>query len=157
MQECNIVDDLNVSWSRYRLEPGWRICAALLALVWVAAFAICSTDGLGGHSDSDHAARAAQTEPAHGHSDSDKHDEHDDSFCVALHSVCLASASPTLTKPDFGLAFAQDFAFITHSIPLHAPETAIFRQPPEREWVFTPEVCLGPALRSHAPPFVSLA
>ena len=141
-----------MSWSLYRLGPGWRICAALLALVWISAFAICSTDCLGGHFDSDHAARAAQTEPAHGHSDSDKHREHDDSFCVALHSVFLSSASPTLTKPDFGLAFTQDFAFKIPSIPLHPPEAAISRRPPEREWVFTPEVCLGPAFRSHAPP-----
>ena len=34
---------------------------------------------------------------------------------------------------------------------------ASFRQAKPRDWVFTPEVSLGPAFRSHAPPFISLA
>ena len=154
VEECNIVD--NVNWSRYRLGPGWRICAALLALGWVAALAICSSDCLGYHSDSGHATREAQTAPAHGHSDSDRHHEHDDSFCAALDSVCLAAAGPALIKPEFGLAFIQVFVSRPPAIALYEPEAAISRQTPERAWVFTPEVCLGPALRSHAPPVISL-
>jgi hypothetical protein len=31
-------------------------------------------------------------------------------------------------------------------------ERFISRQPPDRRWAFTPEVCLGPAFRSLAPP-----
>ena len=34
------------------------------------------------------------------------------------------------------------------------PQAAFGRQAHLREWTFTPEVCLGPAFRSLAPPFV---
>ncbi len=34
------------------------------------------------------------------------------------------------------------------------PEAAFHRQNWTRDWVFRPEVCLGPALRSLAPPFL---
>jgi hypothetical protein len=34
------------------------------------------------------------------------------------------------------------------------PQAAFDRQAHSREWTFTPEVCLGPAFRSLAPPFV---
>jgi hypothetical protein len=34
------------------------------------------------------------------------------------------------------------------------PEAAFFRQSGTHDWVFTPEVCLGPAFRSLAPPFL---
>ena len=34
------------------------------------------------------------------------------------------------------------------------PKAAFFGQSRTRDWTFTPEVCLGPAFRSLAPPFL---
>jgi len=57
-------------------------------------------------------------------------------------------------------------AFQTHTLYLLAPvafalnkaetrpQAAFTLRVRSREWVFTPEVCLGPAFRSHAPPFL---
>jgi hypothetical protein len=42
--------------------------------------------------------------------------------------------------------------FEAHHLSLLAPQALPARQTKRREWVFTPEVCLGPAFRSHAPP-----
>lgn len=87
--------------------------------------------------------------------DSDKHDSHDDSLCVSLHSVCPASPNAILVKPDFGLAFTLDFISAAPLVALTQPEAVISRQPPDCHLVFTPEVCLGPAFHSLAPPAVA--
>jgi hypothetical protein len=87
--------------------------------------------------------------------DSDKHDSHDDSLCVSLHSICPISPSSVLAKPDFGLAFTLDFISTARLVALAQPEATVSRQPPDLDKVFTPEVCLGPAFRSLAPPVLA--
>jgi hypothetical protein len=131
-----------------------RIFAAGVLLVWLAAFTHCSTECLAGDSDSysqaEHSHPAA--EPSTRSHDSDKHGSHDDSFCIALHSICPVSTDSVLAKPDFGLACPLNFVSTAQFAALTPPEALVSRQPPDREWVFTPEVSLGPAFRSLAPP-----
>ncbi len=59
-----------------------------------------------------------------------------------------------LIKPDFGLAILT-FVSPSQTVAYTLPEAPISRQPPDRERVFTPEVSLGPAFRSLAPPVSS--
>ena len=120
---------------------------------WLAALVFCSTECLDKHSDSDQVAQAAASADHH-HSDNGHH-SHDESFCLALRSFAPASVTFELTKPDFGSAFALIFLPAPQLISVIDPEVLISRQPPDHEWLFMPEVYLGPALHSHAPPFVA--
>lgn len=140
--------------SKQRLTPMLRICAAMSLVFWLAALAFCSAECLDKSSDSDQMTQSAAGADHHD-SDSDHHD-HDDSFCVSLHSFAPGSVVCELAKPDFSLAFAPNFFSAPQRISIVEPENPIFRQPPNREWLFTSEVYLGPAFRSHAPPFSSL-
>jgi hypothetical protein len=134
---------------QHKLKPTLRIYAAALLVVWLAAVGVCSTDCLGedSHAEAAHMEKAATTSGQSHDSDS-----HDDSLCVSMHSLCPAQANTILIKPDFGLAFTLDFVSTAQIVDVAAPETFVSRQPPDREFVFTPEVCLGAAFRSLAPP-----
>lgn len=159
-------------WSKFnmicsqqrRLSPMLRICAAFMLLVWVAASGFCSAEPLfarakSGEQDSDKTAHhqneavPSSTDSGHSH-DSDNHDDGEHSCCSSL-TAAAPSANPTvLTKPDFGKLLSLNFLWLAQALTFVQPEAPISRQPPDREWVFTPEVCLGPAFRSHAPPLV---
>lgn len=126
-----------------------RIFAAGVLVVWLAAVALCSTECLGedSHAGTGHMEKAATSGgPTH---DSDSHD---DTLCVSMHSLCPAPANTILIKPDFGLAFTPDFISSAQIVEATSLETSVPRQPPDRNWAFTPEVCLGPAIHSLAPP-----
>ena len=139
--------------SRTKLSPLLRSLAAVMLLLWVAAVTACSTKCLCADSDSEHMEQSAmansQSHDSHG---SDKDCDHDDSFCTSLHSLTPVSTATVLDKPDFGLAFTLDFLSTAQLLTVAQTETSISRQPRTREWVFTPEVSLGAAFRSHAPP-----
>ena len=62
-----------------------------------------------------------------------------------------------MVRPDFGLADNLNLIPADSATTLTQPETLIRRQPPDRDWTFTPEVCLGPAFHSLAPPVSSLS
>ena len=147
-----------------RLKPVLRICAALMLLVWVAASGFCSAEPLFAHAkpgehDSDKTAHhqdeavPSSTDSSHSH-DSDKHDDGEHSCCASL-TAAAPSANPTvLTKPDFGKLLSFNLLWLAQVLTSVQPEAPISRQPPDSQWVFTPEVRLGPAFRSHAPPFI---
>lgn len=143
-----------------RLKPVLRICAVLSLLVWIAASGFCSVESLLGHSDHDsntaahheHDVASAADADHHSH-DSDKNGGDEHSCCSSL-TVAAPSANPTvLTKPDFGKLPALNFLWLAQALTFVHPEAPVLRQPPSRERVFTPKVYLGPAHRSHAPPF----
>ena len=54
---------------------------------------------------------------------------------------------PILQPLDFLCPVLQ-----ARDLMLSAPKDELERQAKPRDWVFTPEVCLGPAHRSLAPP-----
>jgi hypothetical protein len=139
--------------SSSKLSPILRFVAAGMLLVWVAAVTACSTECSDSHADSaDMTHAVAANRQSH---DSDNHHDHDDSLCISLHSFCPATARAVLTKPDFGLAFTLDFISTAHLAALAQTETSVSRQPPDCNRVFTPEVCLGPAFHSLAPPVLA--
>jgi hypothetical protein len=141
--------------SRAKLNSFLRVAAAGTLVAWLMAVGSCSTECLGedSHCESAHMNQTAATgSESHG---SDKHDNHDDSFCVSLHSICPGSPSSVLAKPDFGLAFTLDFIPAAQLVAFTQPEASISRQPPDDELVFAPEVSLGAAFYSPAPPVLA--
>ena len=137
---------------RTTLNPLLRFFAAMTLFVWIAAVTTCSTECLGedSHSESAHMEQAANTS-GQSH-DSDKNDNHDDSVCVSLHSLATTSPNCVLAKPDFGLAFTLDLISTAQLVAVAPLKTIVSRQSPDRQFVFTPEVLLGAAFRSLAPP-----
>ena len=148
---------------QHSLKPVLRICAALLLLVWLGATGFCSTERLFGHAesgdehDSDQTAHhqqdatSAPVDSDHSH-DSDKHDGDGHSCCTSLKAIPQFVKSALLTKPDFGKPLSLSFHWLAQALTPVQQQAPSPRQARPREWVFTPEVCLGPAFRSHAPP-----
>jgi hypothetical protein len=54
-------------------------------------------------------------------------------------------------QPSLSLAFIIASLVVAFETP-NLADAILTRQAPPRDWVFTPEVCLGPAFRSLAPP-----
>lgn len=136
-----------------------RLCAVVSLLVWVAASGFCSVESLivaDHHADSaaqhDHDAAPASADSDHHSHDSDKNGSDEHSCCDTLKATPQLESSIGIKHPDFNKLFLTDFLALAKMLVVSQPETSIFRQPPDREWVFTPEVCLGPAFRSQAPP-----
>jgi hypothetical protein len=130
-----------------KLHPVVRLAAAGLLPVWLLAVAHCSADCQDACCGSEHAPPAAAADAGTHHSD-----QHDDCFCDSLHSVCPVSPAAAFVKPDFGLAAILNFVSAAQPLAGTPPEARVPRQQPDFKWVFTPEVCLGPAFHSLAPP-----
>jgi hypothetical protein len=98
--------------------------------------------------------------PADSHHDEDsseptRHDSDTTFACEVLKSVLVTGQTAVLVQPEFDLLYT--LAPFTAALTATATEPAapISRDAWPRDWVFTPEVSLGPALHSLAPPFLS--
>ncbi len=138
-----------------------RLCAVASLLVWVAASGFCSMESLVGadhHADGaaqhEHYAAPASADSDHHSHDSDKNGGDKDSCCSSLTAAAPSAHQTLLTKPDFGKLLSHNFLWLAQALTFVQPEAPITRQAQHREFIFTPEVCLGPAFRSHAPPLV---
>lgn len=156
-------------------QPKLRTSLRVWATVWLVAFisatAFCAGDLLFSHSHHDEERAATPSdEPSHEHdaappggsaghshgSNSSGHDSPDgDSCCATLKAVSHSSNSPVLPKLDFAKLTFLRLVLPSQDLNISAPENSPPRQARPSEWVFTPEVCLGPAFRSHAPPVLS--
>jgi hypothetical protein len=156
-----------------------RITAAGCIGLWLLASSYCGIEHLlsddhhhagadasatFAHHDGDHSPEAEAAENAHGegsdspdsaahHShDAHPHDDGDDACCSTLMATAHFATPFVISKPLFqplGLIFPVRQ---TLDLMLSAPKDELERQAKPREWVFTPQVCLGPAFRSLAPP-----
>lgn len=141
------------------LSPLLRSLAALALVVFVVAQAMCFVHCNFGGGHGDKAQPSCHGSPQHAAS----HDGGDDSApsvpsptaaCSTLKTMLAGSDAPTLT------AFQTHTLYLLPSVVLALdatetrPQVSFSRQAHSREWTFTPEVCLGPAFRSLAPPFV---
>ena len=140
-------------------SPLLRSFAAGALLVWVAAQVLCFAHcNFGfGHGDSEQASchGSAPTSTHHDDSDSSSPTHHKSSAsaaCSTLKSALVGSSTTALVQPDFHLLYT--LAPLTLHATVMEPTASFFRQAKVRDRVFTPEVCLGPAFRSLAPPFV---
>lgn len=92
----------------------------------------------------------AQNAGEHSHG-SDRHDGNDS--CCSTIKAPVPSAKPlVVSKPTLNPAATLVFRFDPSATPLRSQEKAPVGPSKNREWVFTPEVYLGPAFRSLAPP-----
>lgn len=142
------------------LRPLLRSLAALTLVLFVAAQAACFAHCYfcGGHGSeagpSCHGVGAAEASHHEPHSPAPS-DPATSVACVTLKTLVAGGDAYTLVAPVL-----QPVDFLApSSLVLNAPEAeldaAFRRQAKTRDWVFTPEVCLGPAFRSLAPPVVS--
>jgi hypothetical protein len=159
-----------------------RIWAVISIALWLVRVAACDFEHLLGlesgdehtaevarqvlayHDEHDSAATAGEQSDAHadgtpggapeGHSDGSHHQHGKGDLCCTTLKAVVQAASPIIVaKPALhphtvvcALLAACDL------LPQRELETRSDRRAKSREWVFTPEVCLGPAIRSHAPP-----
>ena len=140
-------------------SPLLRSFAAGALLVWVAAQVLCFAPcnfGVG-HGDSEETScHGSAPTPAH-HDDSDSsspahHESSSSTACSTLKSALVGRSATALVQPDFHLLYT--LAPLTLDARAVEPTASCFRQAKARDWVFRPEVCLGPAFRSLAPPFL---
>jgi hypothetical protein len=139
-----------------KLRPLLRLLAAATLFCWLGALVFCVTECSDG--DSDHQAgqkEMAASPSANGSMpDSDNHSGHDDSVCNSLKTLVPTTCNLVLVKPDFGF-YTLSFVSLTPALTVAQIETSVARQPPNPEQALTPEVFLGAAFRSLAPPVIA--
>lgn len=142
------------------LSPLLRSFAVLALVVFVAAqtqcFIHCNFGG--GHGDSAppscHGAAPAQACHGQGESSSPPVPS-PTATCFTLKNLLTSGGALTLVVPDFFVLYLLTPLALALDVTATEPEAAFARQANHRDWVLTPEVSLGPAFRSLAPPFVS--
>ena len=139
------------------LCPWLRSVAAVTLLSWVAAAILCTAHCSIGISsdDSQQASCHASASPHHDedHSPAPAHDDSSASAaCLTLKSAMANGDAPAPVHPDFHLFYILAPLKFALDVTTTEPATLVLRQARLREFVLTPEMCLGPAFRSHAPP-----
>ena len=134
-----------------------RLCALVVVISWTTSLIFCSTECLEGRCDSEGGGV--------GHKDSNSHANHDDSshghypggcpndqtLCSALASTIVPSVLNYTPPPQLITAVFPRFPSSTLASETN-PYAEHFRQTIRCDLILTPEVCLGPAFRSLAPP-----
>lgn len=165
---------------RPRLPVAFRIAGPVVAAFWLLATSYCSVEQLLGCDE--HETAAAAREHAHlrvparaGHlhegvvehsHDADErphdaegqphgaHHHHDgeDTCCSTLHATVQMAEPIIVAKPLLQPLTLLNDLLLAPDDTLAALAKTSDRLPPDRDRVFTPEVCTGPANRSLAPP-----
>lgn len=161
-----------------KLSPALRVIAASCIGLWLLTSSYCSFEHLLGdghhqaeadasetiaHQDGEHSQEAEAAEHADGEAnsshdsdqcppDSHPHNGGDDACCASLIASALIATPSVISGPDLKPLNLFCTAFQARDPMLAAAEDKLERQAKDFDWVFTPEVCLGPAHRSHAPP-----
>ena len=143
---------------REALRPWFRATAAVTLLCWIAAASVCAAhcSGLFDHGDAPRASCHGVAVATHGedanHSDPTHHDSSSTTLCLALKTVLPSIDGSIHFHPDFSFVYLLAPLTLAFDTALNEPIHHHFRQAHLRGWVFTPEVSLGPAYRSLAPP-----
>lgn len=141
------------------LSPLLRSLAALALVVFVVAQTICFVHCNFPDRHGDKAQPSCHGSPQQGAS----HDGDDDSApsipsrtaaCSTLMTMLAGGDAPTLTAFQTHTLYLLPSFVLALDVVEVRPQAALGRQAHLREWTLTPEVCLGPAFRSLAPPFV---
>jgi hypothetical protein len=149
-----------MSLNQKSLSPVVRVRAALALVVFMAAQTLCFVhcNFGGGHGNSAPLS-------CHGAGAKAGHDEEDGSSspsvpspttsCITLKTLLLGGDAPTLAAPAIHVLYSLTSFALAPDMTAPEPKVSFFGLANLRAWVFTPEVCLGPAHRSHAPPCLS--
>ena len=163
-----------------KIHFGFRIAAAVTAVFWLMATSYCGLEHLLGCDD--HGVAASAEETAHlaagfSHSDHQQtvalshdaaeaphdaegqsqrshhhHDGGEASCCSTLHATVQITQPIVISKPLLQPLTALSDLAKAQAGAINELAEASDRPPPNPDQVFTPEVCTGPANRSHAPP-----
>jgi hypothetical protein len=134
-----------------------RSLAALALVVFVVAQAMCFVHCHFGGGHGERTQPSCHGSPQHAAS----HDGDDDSApsapspaaaCSTLKTMLAGGDAPTLTAFQTHTLYLLSPVVLALDATETQPQAAFSRQAHSREWTFTPEVCLGPAFRSLAPP-----
>ncbi len=165
-----------MTYRQAKLPVSRRILAVGCIAIWVAGVSACDLEALFccdshgseavAHADQEHShdtehagtndphdAVAHHSDDADGHShDSPMPDSKEGSCCSSLRAVAQTSASVAFGKPAL-----QAISFLCVPIEVHTISLALLEGHPNRhaiscDQVIMPEVCLGPAFQSNAPP-----
>ena len=145
------------------LSPLIRSVAAVALLLFVAGQALCFVhcNFGGGHGDEAQPSchGSPQTTATHaGHDDRDGQTPSTPSSattCSTLKTMQAGGNAPTLVAPQLHTLYLLAPISLALDATEIQPDAPFSRQAWTRDWVFTPEVCTGPANRSHAPPLLS--
>ena|SRR5688572_4862886 len=141
---------------RRNISPAMRGIAALVLVCWSVALAtcfhFCATRGC----DRIVTAKAESSCEAHcAKKNSNQQQESEspcgDSTCFTKKPLAAEKNVARVDQPSLILAFLTAPLVLAFELPEDADAT-FSRQALPRDWVFTPEVSLGPAFRSLAPP-----
>jgi hypothetical protein len=136
-----------------------RLMAVVSLVLWLAASGICSVECAGGFqhcAGGAHSCCHCQSVSTTGQSrGSEPPHSHDSSICISLHSLYAPAASVPVTRPDAAPAFVLHFISTADLAEVAAAKVPASRQLQPADPLFRPEVSLGAASRSHAPPALS--
>lgn len=142
---------------RSRLNSlGFRITASATLMVWLSAVTLClihcnfkPSAGHDGEARSCHSSKAASHEDPSGRQND--HGEQSAFLCGTIKSALSSAQLTSPVLPAFILYSLPGFV-LSLPTPLERPIASVFRQDKERNRALTPEVYLGPANKSQAPP-----
>ena len=140
-----------------KLRPLLRWLAVLTLLVWTGAQALCQThcSSSACHDESGAANGHAEKASAAHHGDENSPDHQDgsaDASCDTLKSALSGNAASPLVTPEFSILYTLVPTALALDATAIEPSVSFLRQADRRDRVFTPEVFLGAAFRSLAPP-----
>ncbi len=146
---------------RNNLPPLLRWLAVMTLGVFmtaqVACFEHCHFGG--GHGDASksscHGGPSAKASHQHEHHSPAPADPASAVSCATLKLLVAGGDAYTLVAPVLQPVPFLAPSSLEQSASETVPEAVFLRQARTRDWAFTPEVCLGPAFRSLAPPVVS--
>jgi hypothetical protein len=140
------------------ISPAMRVIAAVVLVCWSVALAICWHHCATGACNSNGKTAKNAQPSCHAHSGDS---ESDGSQPNTAQNSCFAKKPfsgkldlASVSAPTLHLAYANALLVVEYELP-NPNEAVLSRQSRSREWVFTPEVCLGPAFRSLAPPVLA--
>ena len=146
------------------LSPLLRSVGALGLVVYIAAQTLCfmHCNFGGGHGDSAPPSchGAGGTKKCHDacHDEGNSPSPPDGSptaTCFTLMNMLTVGDAPMVVVPEFFVLYFLTPSALALEATATAQEASFSRQANHRNWVLTPEVSLGPALHSLAPPFLS--
>lgn len=154
-----------------RISALLRVFAGTGALLWfvgTAVYGIVCVCNCAGHKEAcaasasavhEHAAEAHQHATASHHDDREAPQGHcgkngceDKCRCSTIQGFVQTPLAVVIPKPVSQPVLIISILCAVRQHVFAAPPSETLRRAKPRDWVFTPEVCLGPAFRSHAPP-----
>ena len=141
------------------LNPLVRTFAVLALMVFVMAQAMCFVHcNFGaGHGEEVQASCHSAPQPADSHegdSDCRPSTPSPTAACSTLKTMVAQGDAPTLTSFQTHTLYLLPSLVLALDAIETRPQASIVSQAHSREWTFTPDLCLGPAFRSLAPPFI---